>query len=71
MRVSRADSRLSKQDSAFLQVSFSGRKMPSIYDAVAFVVPANATFNDTPPAKFFWATHHNPSYLSTGQGTVL
>lgn len=53
-----------------VQVSWSGVKTPSVYDAVAFVVPTNVSFNATPPAKFFWAVQGNPDYLSTGQGSA-
>ena len=53
-----------------MQVSWEGVAQPSISDAVAFVVPANASFNVTPPAKFFWASVTDPDYLSTGSGTA-
>ena len=51
------------------QVSWSGVRSPSIHDAVALVVPADADAALTAPVKHKWCTA-SPSHLTNGSGTL-
>lgn len=51
------------------QVSWSGVRSPSIHDAVALVVPADADPRLTAPVKHKWCTA-SPSHLTDGSGTL-
>lgn len=51
------------------QVSWKGVQDPSIHDAVALLVPADADPRDTAPAKHRWATESD-TYLSNGTGSM-
>ena len=51
------------------QVSWSGLQSPSIYDAVALVVPADADANLTAPVKHRWCTE-SPTHLTQGAGSL-
>ena len=35
-----------------VNVTFTGVPNPSVYDAIAYIVPANATYSQTAPQKF-------------------
>jgi hypothetical protein len=52
-----------------LQVSWTGVPSPSIYDAVALVVPADAEANHTAPIKHKWCTE-SATHLVNGSGSL-
>lgn len=54
----------------YVNVTFTGVPTPSVNDAIAYIVPANATYSQTAPQKFKWASVGNPNYLQTGSGYV-
>ena len=51
------------------QVSWRGVRSPTIHDAVALLVPADADAALTAPVKHRWCTA-SPSHLTNGSGTL-
>ena len=52
-----------------IQVSWKGVQDPSIQDAIALIVPADADPIETAPVKHRWATE-SESHLSNGSGSM-